>query len=540
MRTLLATAALALAVILSGAASAQALDCRVLLAGSNTAQHEATIVVPPSTPVTLEVHCLGTSQPTYHWATGQTGFSIVANAPPTPGAQQAYQVTVTLNGLSVPLTGTIRSAANGTPVCTVTRNPAGDVRVFTNVTITANCPGATSYAWTGGYDLRGQGTSQVVHVNILNQPSNFPVAIDVTASNVNGTGAAAGTSIRYTLAPPSCRILANPSGTVAPGTPVTLTAQCDGGSVGYAWNTGGFNSSVVVAPVTTTVYRVTATNEAGPGVTASYTLGVAAVAPGLRNYTGHWWAGEAENGWGMTLNQHDQAIFGVVYFYDATGEPTWAVMPAGSWNANFTAYTGELYTPHGTPYTDYDPNQLIAGAPTGTMTLTFTSPTAASVSFQLGYSPWDHNGPAIATYGMKQVTPLIVNAGASPGGLGVADMWWGGPSQNGWGISVNQRDSQVFAAWFTYGLDRRPIWFILSGDTWTANTAGMAILRVTGNPWLGVPFVPKTQTPTTMGAAAFNFADPANATFNYDITNASAGATTAPATGSKPIVRQSF
>lgn len=538
MRYLIVAPALLLA-ILSGSAYAQAPSCRVLLSGPSTSLHEGLIVVAPSAAVTLEVHCIGAGQPTYRWFNGQTSFFTGVTAPSVAGAQQSYQVIVGLNNLTQTLTGVVRSAGNGTPACTITREPAGDVRVFSTVRITANCPGATSYTWSGGYDLRGQGTNAVTHVNIVNQPSATPIAIDVVASNGNGDGAAAGTSIRYTIAPPSCRITANPSGTVAPGVQVTLTAQCDGGQVGYGWSTGALSSAIVVNPGVTSTYSVAGTNDAGTGATAAYTLAVATVPPGLRNYTGHWWAGAAENGWGMTLNQHEQTIFGVLYFYDATGEPTWAVMPGGSWNANFTAYTGDLYTPYGAPYTNYDASQLVAGAPTGTMTLTFTSATTASASFQLGYSQWDHTGPAIATYGQKQVTPLIVNSGVSPGGINVADMWWAGPAQNGWGISVNQRNSEIFAAWFTYGLDRRPIWFVLSGNAWNANVASTAILRVTGNPWLGVPFVPKNDVATNMGPATFTFADPANATFDYAITT-TAGATTAPATGSKPIVRQSF
>lgn len=538
MRHVLAFVAFLL-VTIPGTAFAQAPNCRMLISGPNTSLHESIITVAPSAPVTLEVHCIGSGQPTYRWANGSTNFFIGANAPPVAGAQLSTMVTVTLNNLTQVLTGTVRAAGNGTPACTITRDPTGDVRVFTTVRITANCPGATGYTWSGGYDLRGQGTNVVTHVNVLNQPSTTPIAIDVVPSNGNGDGAATGTSIRYTIAPPSCRIVASPQGTVAPGVPVTLTAQCDGGQVGYGWSTTAITNTIVVNPGTTSTFTVAGTNDAGTGVPASYTLEVTNSPPGLRNYTGHWWAGAAENGWGMTLNQHDQTIFGVVYFYDATGEPTWAVMPGGSWNANFTAYTGDLYTPYGSPYTNYDASQLVAGQPTGTMTLTFTSPTTASVSFQLGYSQWDHTGQPITTYGMKQVTPLIVNSGTSPGGLNVADMWWGGPAQNGWGISINQRNSEIFSAWFTYGLDRRPIWFVLSGNSWNGNVATTSILRVTGNPWLGVPFVPKNDPATNMGTATLNFADAANGAFNYTITQ-SAGATTAPVTGSKPILRQSF
>ena len=42
-----------------------------------------------------------------------------------------------------------------------------------------------------------------------------------------------------------------------------------------------------------------------------------------------WWAGSAENGWGMSLVQHNDTLFGALYIYDRTGKPIWVVMPGG-------------------------------------------------------------------------------------------------------------------------------------------------------------------------------------------------------------------
>ena len=511
------------------AAMAQAPDCRVLLLAANTAHHAGEIVVASSTQVTLEVHCLGAAQPTYRWGTGQTTFAITVAAASAAGTQQSYAVDVTLNGLTRSLTGTVRTAAAGTPTCALSREPAGDVAVFTTVRITAFCTGASAYDWTGGYDLRGDGTSAVVHVNVLNAADTVP--IDVIASNANGPGPAAGTSIRYTLAAPSCRISANPAGRVSPGQAVTLTAQCDGSPTSHSWAHGVTGATVVVNPAITASYTLRATNAAGTSVAAVHTVPVSTTAPGLRDYTGHWWAGTTENGWGMTLNQHGQTIFGVIYFYDATGEPTWAVMPAGTWNADFTAWTADMYSPTGSPYASYDAAQLVAGAPTGNITLTFAGASTITASYRLGYSQFDPSGQSITTFGQKTLSPLILNEGASPSGLVVPDMWWGGAAQNGWGISVNQRASEIFAAWFTYGADRRPTWFIVSGNTWAGSTLNAAILRVTGSPWLGVLYNPAAVQSSAVGQATITFANGAAGTFNYTI-----GAVA----GSKAISRQGF
>lgn len=41
-----------------------------------------------------------------------------------------------------------------------------------------------------------------------------------------------------------------------------------------------------------------------------------------------WWGGEAESGWGFALAQQYRTLFGVLYTYDASGEPTWFVAPS--------------------------------------------------------------------------------------------------------------------------------------------------------------------------------------------------------------------
>jgi len=35
-----------------------------------------------------------------------------------------------------------------------------------------------------------------------------------------------------------------------------------------------------------------------------------------------WWGGAAENGWGVSVVQHRDLLFSVVYAYDAAGQPT--------------------------------------------------------------------------------------------------------------------------------------------------------------------------------------------------------------------------
>jgi hypothetical protein len=43
-----------------------------------------------------------------------------------------------------------------------------------------------------------------------------------------------------------------------------------------------------------------------------------------------WWSGSVENGWGMSVVQHRDQLFSVIYAYDAAGAPTWYVMSGGT------------------------------------------------------------------------------------------------------------------------------------------------------------------------------------------------------------------
>ena len=75
--------------------------------------------------------------------------------------------------------------------------------------------------------------------------------------------------------------------------------------------------------------------------TASVVIAASAT-PSPLDYSDMWWVGDAENGWGMSIQQHAEKPFVAVYVYDNTGKPTWYVLPSGTWNADFTVFTGAL------------------------------------------------------------------------------------------------------------------------------------------------------------------------------------------------------
>jgi photosystem II stability/assembly factor-like uncharacterized protein len=250
-----------------------------------------------------------------------------------------------------------------------------------------------------------------------------------------------------------------------------------------------------------------------------YKVAVAGTGPG--NYQDLWWAGSAENGWGLSLTQHGSTLFGAMFIYDAAGKPVWAVMPGGSWDAGFTRFTGALYVPTGSWFGNYDTRRFDVGAPAGTATITFHGTSSATLQYTLnGVS----GTKAIERqlFGVRDTTPVA----------SFTDLWWGGTEQNGWGVAIHQQYRTIFAIWFTYDTEGRTTWYVVPGGQWNDSVtfAGQAF-RTRGSPWLGAPY----------SAAAFQAQAAGEVSFRFDgLDRATMGYTVDGVTQSKPIVRQPF
>jgi hypothetical protein len=248
---------------------------------------------------------------------------------------------------------------------------------------------------------------------------------------------------------------------------------------------------------------------------------VAVASGGPANYQDLWWAGSAENGWGMSLTQHGATLFGALYVYDAQGQPQWVVMPGGSWDPAFTSFTGALYVPTGSWFGAYDPGRFSAGASVGTATITFTSATTATLAYTInGVS--GQKAISRQPFGTPDTTPVAT----------YGDLWWGGSAQNGWGVAINQQYRTLFSVWYTYDQAGRPTWYVIPGGTWTAtNTFTGTAYRTTGSAWLGTPYNAGALQAAAVGTVTFTFQGRDNATMSYAVDGV---------TQSKPITRQPF
>jgi hypothetical protein len=113
------------------------------------------------------------------------------------------------------------------------------------------------------------------------------------------------------------------------------------------------------------------------------------------------------------------------------------------------------------------------------------------------------------------------------------DLWWN-PSESGWGINLVQHPSGViFATWFVYGPDGKPIWYAIPDGDWVSPTEYRGVIYRTTGPFFGGPFSAAAVAVTPVGNATINFVfwDFESASFQFTIDGA---------TVTKQIQRQSF
>jgi photosystem II stability/assembly factor-like uncharacterized protein len=246
---------------------------------------------------------------------------------------------------------------------------------------------------------------------------------------------------------------------------------------------------------------------------------------GAANYTDLWWAGQSENGWGISINQHGNVQFNILFVYDNAGKAIWYAMPGCTWNADFTACNGALYKPSSSALNNYNPAQFAANPSVGSATFQYTGSGTGLLQYVI-------NGIA----GQKSISRQSFGPIDNTAGLQVGDMWWAGDSQNGWGVSITQQYRTLFAAWYTYDQSGNATWYTLPGGSWNGNTYSGKLYTATSSPWLGGTYNPAAFTAQEVGTISFNFSSGSAGTMSYTFTAGPFAGTTQ----TKNITRQAF
>jgi hypothetical protein len=140
-------------------------------------------------------------------------------------------------------------------------------------------------------------------------------------------------------------------------------------------------------------------------------------------------------------------------------------------------------------------------------------------------------GPARARFNFQHfrfpLSPTLVTkdlvpqdfTGEAPSPLqGVADMWWGGPAQNGWGVAILEQFGGLFAVWFTYDGDGKPTWFVMPGGEWRdASTYVGTMYRTSGSPWTNATYDSYRLRVGAVGPYTLKFLDTNNAILEISV-----------------------
>jgi hypothetical protein len=98
-------------------------------------------------------------------------------------------------------------------------------------------------------------------------------------------------------------------------------------------------------------------------------------------------------------------------------------------------------------------------------------------------------------------------------------LWWNAPaeSESGWGISLAHQGDVVFAAWFSYDLNGKGRWLVMTAPNIGGNAFAGTLFEVTGPPFDAVPFDPTQVTRTAVGTGTLAFTGADNGTFTYAV-----------------------
>jgi hypothetical protein len=266
----------------------------------------------------------------------------------------------------------------------------------------------------------------------------------------------------------------------------------------------------------------------------------ASVVPGTPrlNYQGLFYnaPAESEAGWGINFAHQGDVVFASWFTYDTTGRAWWLTMTADK--VGDGVYAGALYETRGPAFSTvpFDATAVTAAA-VGNGTLTFADVDHATFHYVV-------NGVDQTKSIVRQVFGPVPSCawGAQPDlslATNVQDLWWAAPAgaEAGWGVNFTHQGDTIFATWFTYDVDGKPLWLSATATKSAPGHYAGLVYRTTGPAFSAVPWDRTHVTVTSVGSLALDFADGNHATFHYVLTVAPASPSV---DQTKAVTRQVF
>ena len=249
------------------------------------------------------------------------------------------------------------------------------------------------------------------------------------------------------------------------------------------------------------------------------------------NYQGLWWASPpgAESGWGLNVAHQGDVAFATWFTYNDAGEGWWLVTVASRTPSG--TYSGDLYETSGPAFgaVPFDPSR-VTRTPVGRATLAFNDLDNGTLRYTL-------KGVTQVKYITRQVFGPLPRCAYSPqadlaAAANYTDLWWVPEGrESGWGINLAHQGETLFATWFTYAADGRPLWLAATATQASPGTWRGTLYKTSGPSFSAQPFDPTKVTRSASGTIALTFASGNAATMTYSLDGV---------TQSKAITRQVF
>jgi len=230
---------------------------------------------------------------------------------------------------------------------------------------------------------------------------------------------------------------------------------------GVAPQSGKFsNPAVLCVGLPCGVSELDATNGANNALTFNNSRSLiaafrASASTAVTPATGYWW-NPAEPGRGFNIEKSGNNLFMASFLYDASGRTNWYGVGPGAMSGN--SYTSVLAA--------YAGGQTLTGAyksptvvgPSGAFSITFASPTQASITWPGGTIPIQRFdfGPGGSTGTQAAGTPQ--------------SGWWWNPGEGGRGFAIEVQGGTMFLAGYMYDEQGSPVWYA-SGPTAMVSTS---------------------------------------------------------------------
>jgi len=242
-----------------------------------------------------------------------------------------------------------------------------------------------------------------------------------------------------------------------------------------------------------------------------------------------WWNPD-ESGWGLFTIDQGNVIVPGWFTYGPDGKPTWFLVPGATLQSD-GSYTGNVCRHTGIPFAQISGNAADPCQIVGTARLRFTSHTALNFSYTVDGQTQTKSLTRFGFDGRDIVcraSPTTSRAGAT----NFSDLWWSGPTSEGWGMHMSHFNDRVIATWYTYDTDRKAIFYLgLTTKQADGSFTGQLFRQNNGTPFNLINGAPPTDGSTQVGTLRLSFSDGQTANFSYTVGNV---------TQTKPLTRITF